>query len=1169
MSDRKIQTGRLTAEQHRALEVKNVSVALGSGAGCGKTTVLTERFLDEIEGTEGRPLRALVALTFTEKAARELRQRIRARCREKLAGGEDVERWRVVIRALEAAPIGTFHEFCARLLRAHALEAGIDPEFAILDEAVASSLRDQAVRTAVRRMLAEREPDLMHLALDYGLGQIRVALNTLLASRTAGDLDAWSALQPEELVLRWTGVWEEQGRPAALRVLSPLARCCRDLLGGIAASHPNLQRRRDDLLERLPTLETGRCSDPLLAEIRTLARVDDLRAKATWPDAETKEAVKCVFKALREKIDQVLAKLAVNQVLSVESAGNSLRMIRLASRVRHEYEQIKNRRRGLDFDDLLVLTRNLLANDSKFTRPELAATDAIEFVLVDEFQDTDRIQSEILMLLGGDAFFRGRMFVVGDPKQSIYRFRGAEPAIFGRWRGEFPEDGRLSLTENFRSVPGVIHFVNALFAECFAEVDPEGRSRTEGHRLEAVRPDETSKPAVTLLWALPEAPPEPEAKVKVSADERRKNEARSLARWIRTRLDAGWTIVDRQTKERRPAHAGDVAFLFRAMTDVWPYETALADLGFDYHTLGGSAFYAQQEVRDVVSVLSVVEDPLDEVALAGALRSPFFSLSDDGLFWLARKFSGGLTEGVTRAGEIPELAEGDRRGAIRARDLLERWRNIKDRVPLADLVASVLDDSGFEAALVCEFLGSRKLANTRKLVRLARDFDRQESFTLADLVARLRADLDDPPREEQAATTDEDSPSIRLMSIHQAKGLEFPIVVIPDLNRKPNPRDPLIGLHPELGLVIRPARLAAQVGAEAEPDPGESLGWLTFQAIENDEDRQESLRLFYVAATRARDHLVLSTGLETEPETDDPAARALADLGSCCAQSTGNPRPASPALQLLIERFDWRTGRCLARLPDGWPLPRVDTVLTTPPEPEDKRPRPSVGRRLEEIKQAIVSTPLGGPQPARRPPSLPRLIDLDPQPELPGRSDRLGRLIRGALAEPTLLSGEPLDQVCARVGARQAPAASSALIARAVRRLASWPDSQLFQELRDASRSRKAIERGLRWMLPWPLVSDSSCVIRGFCDAVYRDRQGRWRPVIVSTDPLGRETDRLRLMFSELAVARCGFSPGGPAWWARIGPDGELVVDVHIQFSVAAIEQSVSRWLDQGGLPGV
>ena len=284
----------------------------------------------------------------------------------------------------------------------------------------------------------------------------------------------------------------------------------------------------------------------------------------------------------------------------------------------------------------------------------------------------------------------------------------------------------------------MIHFVNALFAECFSGTISRDQDAGQQHRLTAVRRDHSEAPAVTFLWALP-APDDDEAErpAKLSADERRTNEARGLARWIRDRLDAGWTIVDRQTGQTRPAHAGDVAFLFRAMTDVWHYETALADLDFDYHTIGGSAFYAQQEVRDVVSVLSVVEDPLDEVALAGALRSPFFSLSDDGLFWLARKFEGGLTEGLDRAGEIAELSDRDRDLAVRAGDLLARWRDLKDRVPLASLVAVILDESGFEAALVCEFLGPRKLANTRKLVRLARDFDRQEGFTLADLVARL------------------------------------------------------------------------------------------------------------------------------------------------------------------------------------------------------------------------------------------------------------------------------------------------------------------------------------------------------------------------------------------------------------------------------------------------
>src|SRR5262249_3496683 len=150
----------------------------------------------------------------------------------------------------------------------------------------------------------------------------------------------------------------------------------------------------------------------------------------------------------------------------------------------------------------------------------------------------------------------------------------------------------------------------------------------------------------------------------------------------------------------------------------------------------------------------------------------------------------------------------DRRRAARAVELLARWREAKDRVPMARLAARILDESGFEAALVCEFLGERKLANTRKIVRLARDFDRHGGFTLADFVAGLRADLKSEPREEQAATSDESSPSVRLMSIHQAKGLEFPIVVLPDLARVPSRQSPLAACHPDLGLVVRPPQPA-------------------------------------------------------------------------------------------------------------------------------------------------------------------------------------------------------------------------------------------------------------------------------------------------------------------------------------------------------------------------
>ena len=248
------------------------------------------------------------------------------------------------------------------------------------------------------------------------------------------------------------------------------------------------------------------------------------------------------------------------------------------------------------------------------------------------------------------------------------------------------------------------------------------------------------------------------------------------------------------------------ALLFRAMTDLWPYETALADEGFDYHTIGGSAFYAQQEVHDVINLLSVVEDPFDEIALAGALRSPFFGVSDEGLFRLATTFEdGGLTAGLVPARRDRRTLE--RRSHPRGTGARAACRN-GGRTRIGCRWRGWWRGSSTSrastGAVVCEFLGDRKLANTRKIIRLARDFDRQGGFTLAEFVARLRADLENEPREEQAATTDEAGASIRLMSIHQAKGLEFPIVVLPDLARSSPSRSPLVACRPDLGLVVRP-----------------------------------------------------------------------------------------------------------------------------------------------------------------------------------------------------------------------------------------------------------------------------------------------------------------------------------------------------------------------------
>ncbi len=455
--------------------------------------VLTERFLAALDDGGGRPLEALVALTFTEKAARELQAADPRPLPGRLAAGDGAGAGGPVLRGLDAAPIGTFHEFCGRLLRRHALQAGVDPEFAILDESIAGSLRDEAVRIAIRKLLAARDADLIDLGTDYGLRQVREALGRLAAFRGAVGLEELGgSVRPKTIAEHW--------RPPGRR--TPLADGARPRRGQSscgAAGHSN------DSTPTPPDPRAPRRSSPRSASwLRpsppapstgstswsACCACIDLPRAASWPSPEDYEAVKTAFAELRDHLrDQVRPALdwsATDALLA--SAARSLRFARLALAVRREHERLKRRRRGLDFDDLLVRARDLLRDHPELAAPAIPedGTASVEFVLVDEFQDTDGVQGEILRLLSGEAFLTGRLFVVGDVKQSIYRFRGAEPGIFRDWRSEFPARGRLSLTENFRSVPGIIGFVNALFGDCFRDLDPDGEPlarQDDDHRL--------------------------------------------------------------------------------------------------------------------------------------------------------------------------------------------------------------------------------------------------------------------------------------------------------------------------------------------------------------------------------------------------------------------------------------------------------------------------------------------------------------------------------------------------------------------------------------------------------------------------------------------------------------------------------------------------------------
>ena len=353
------------------------------------------------------------------------------------------------------------------------------------------------------------------------------------------------------------------------------------------------------------------------------------------------------------------------------------------------------------------------------------------FLLIDELQDTDPVQMELVESLCGAGLTAGKLFAVGDANQSIYRFRGADVHCFQQLRDRMPHEGRQDLTENFRSQPAILDFANALLRASVS---------TDYEPLETDNPQVNPGPCVEFLWSPREGDGDRTAG-KASVTEGRVAEADWIARRIAALVHGRAEIVvdrDGDARRLRPVRAGDVVLLFRAMSNVHLYEAALRRHGLDYYLVGGRAFFAQQEIYDLLNLLRALENPQDGVSLAGVLRSPFCCLSDEALFVLAgRPRRDGLWAGLCDEAAEARLPADQREPVRRARRHLQRWRGLKDRLPIARLLGAVFADSGYDAATQLEYLGDRKLANLWKLQDLARTFDRSGLFGLAEFIARL------------------------------------------------------------------------------------------------------------------------------------------------------------------------------------------------------------------------------------------------------------------------------------------------------------------------------------------------------------------------------------------------------------------------------------------------
>jgi ATP-dependent exoDNAse (exonuclease V) beta subunit len=516
----------------------------------------------------------------------------------------------------------------------------------------------------------------------------------------------------------------------------------------------------------------------------------------------------------------------------------------------------------LDFDDLIDLTARLI-RDNRQVRRSVGSN--IDQMLIDECQDTDATQLQMLWgLLSDEAASESlpessKICIIGDLKQSIYRFRGAQAEVFEKLCSRFG-DNRVLLDKSFRTHRAGAAFVNETFSQLMSGYEPIASSRTE-------LPD---CPAVEILLAQCDDGANAEAAADAQAE--------LVAQRISEIIDGREEIVfDRAANKWRPARPGDFAVLFARMTTSLRYEYALQRRNLPYYVVGGTGFFSRQEVYDVLNALRVIDNTFDDIALFGLLRSAMFGADDNVLLHIASTVEPPYFDQLTDGTVLDGIPEPQARQLRFAHELLVSLHREKDALGPAAIIERVLEQTGYQAVLLSQFHGRRKLGNVLQLLDAARSSQATGKISLADFIRRYDEYVTDQSRYEQASVADETDDVIRIMTVHKAKGLEFPIVIIPDLNVGSHQMKDRILFHPDWSVTCKPPGIMDEDERPDKSKDEEPVSFSLAKEAEKQSAHEEDVRRFYVAATRHQDHLILVGADRRKKEGQ------FKDKGSCLA----------------------------------------------------------------------------------------------------------------------------------------------------------------------------------------------------------------------------------------------------------------------------------------------
>ncbi len=845
----------------------NENICFCAGAGSGKTSVLVKMYLALISGdssfNEPIPIERVVAITFTEKAAAEMKKRVREAVEQKIFESEDRCTWEERLRNLEKAHIKTIHGFCTGILREYPVEAAVDPAFTILDEYETSEILERVVHEVVVGELDSRDVMVNKLVHDYGfsgynqLSGLKEFLKGICRETHGSGLD-WDTIdqmqkmnyQRSEGLLNSKVHSIEEGLGSLIELFK----------NGAVKKSTKSYSKIEELIRHYRAVADTPGND-LVKRGGALVTLED-HMKGSWP-----VVVKDLQRSLKESISEM--KGAYYQLLIRECLDGFQKILK---KVSYCFKEWKSQRGMLDFDDLQIRVRDILKNNRKIRRD---LKNRFKVIMLDEFQDTNSVQKEIVYYLCEDLGKEGiftesgsyqdiirlhpkKLFFVGDPKQSIYRFRGADVTVFLEMQSALSESEvqgkKVYFSENFRSQKGIVEFSNLFFSSImsggsekyevnFSHDDHQEHQRQlhdEGVRVELIKINRGK-----------------------NSEQKRRIEASAISRRILEIVQPGSSVTvyekGESGKEKRKAHPefSDIAILFRRFTHIKLYEREMRKRNIPYYVVKGRGFFGCQEIKDIVNFLKYLDGENDDVALVGILRSPLVGISDETLYWLFRGVEKGkksfaiadISERFIKVKYKIDNIDGCKIETIFK--LLNQLKGKKDRLSLAELIECILKATHYDSIMLTTFQGEQKVANIKKLIELSRDFARRETGLLRDFITYLSKFIEEDVMEPESQTSLENANVVRLMTIHQAKGLEFPIVFLPDMGHSLSRRFDNIIFDESKGIALK---MYQNYHGTYES----TMVHKEITELLKKKEYAESKRLFYVAATRARDYLVLS-----------------------------------------------------------------------------------------------------------------------------------------------------------------------------------------------------------------------------------------------------------------------------------------------------------------------